>query len=49
MSALHHAQDALDGRCRRIWLDPFFAGRDVRTITTEDVRDLMRVGVIWAR
>lgn len=27
----------------RIWLEPFFADRDIRTITTEDVRDLMRM------
>jgi integrase len=27
----------------RIWLEPFFADRDVRTITAEDVRDLMRM------
>ncbi len=27
----------------RIWLNPFFAGRDVCTITAEDVRDLMRM------
>ncbi len=27
----------------RIWLEPFFADRDLRTITTEDVRDLMRM------
>jgi integrase len=25
----------------RIWLEPFFTGRDVRTITVEDVKDLM--------
>jgi integrase len=27
----------------RIWLEPFFADRDVRRITVEDVRDLMRM------
>jgi integrase len=27
----------------RIWLEPFFAERDVRTITVEDVRDLMQM------
>jgi integrase len=27
----------------RIWLNPFFVERDVRTITAEDVRDLMRM------
>jgi integrase len=27
----------------RIWLEPFFADRDVRTITVDDVRDLMRM------
>jgi integrase len=27
----------------RIWLEPFFADRDVRTITVDDVRDLMHM------
>jgi integrase len=27
----------------RIWLEPFFADRAIRTITVEDVRDLMRM------